>query len=150
MCHTPAPPRKRGGLIAGVGIAILLAAVATLAVLRFRAMDNATDALVNDAWVKSDAVNSLDAATRTNGTATLELRMVNESAEAKAAGFVDEVSDGSDDATKAAARWNLSAYTNAPKPQPEPQPDAAELAAQADRLQRLNRSRLALLPATPN
>lgn len=71
-------------------------------------------------------------------------------AEAKAAGFVDEVSDGSDDATKAAARWNLSAYTNAPKPQPEPQPDAAELAAQADRLQRLNRSRLALLPATPN
>jgi ATP-dependent Clp protease protease subunit len=60
--------------------------------------------------------------------------------EAKAAGFVDEIS-GQADPDKS-ARWNLSAYANAPKPK-EPEPE--EIAAQADRIQRMNRSRLALL-----
>jgi ATP-dependent Clp protease protease subunit len=68
-------------------------------------------------------------------------------AEAKDAGFVDEVS-GADDSGKA-ARWNLSAYANAPKPKAPPEPDPADLAAQAERQHRLNRSRLALLD-TPN
>ena len=64
-------------------------------------------------------------------------------AEAKAAGFVDEI-EGAADGDKS-ARWNLSAYANAPKPA---EPDAgALLAEQADRQQRLNRSRLgALIP----
>ena len=62
-------------------------------------------------------------------------------AEAKAAGFVDQI-DGAADADKS-ARWNLSAYANAPKPA-EPEV-AALLAEQADRQHRLNRSRLALL-----
>jgi ATP-dependent Clp protease protease subunit len=62
-------------------------------------------------------------------------------AEAKAAGFVDQI-DGAGDADKS-ARWNLSAYANAPKPA-EPEA-AALLAEQADRQHRLNRSRLALL-----
>ena len=66
-------------------------------------------------------------------------------AEAKAAGFVDQI-DGAGDADKS-ARWNLSAYANAPKPT-EPEA-AALLAEQADRQHRLNRSRLALLHA-PN
>ena len=61
--------------------------------------------------------------------------------EAKAAGFVDQI-DGAGDADKS-ARWNLSAYANAPKPT-EPEA-AALLAEQADRQHRLNRSRLALL-----
>lgn len=60
--------------------------------------------------------------------------------EAKAAGFVDEIS-GQVDPDKS-ARWNLSAYDNAPKPK-EPEPE--DIAAQAERVQRLNRSRFALL-----
>ncbi len=64
-------------------------------------------------------------------------------AEAKEAGFVDEVTGADDDGK--AARWNLSAYANAPKPKAPAEPDPAELAAQADRQHRLNRSRLALL-----
>lgn len=64
-------------------------------------------------------------------------------AEAKAAGFVDEIDTG--EASDKAARWNLSAYANAPKPKCQPAPSADELAAMADRQHRLNRSRLALL-----
>jgi len=68
--------------------------------------------------------------------------------EAKAAGFVDEISGAAPDTSKAASRWNLSAYANAPKPATPPAaPDPAELAAQAERQHRLNRSRLALLDA---
>jgi ATP-dependent Clp protease protease subunit len=65
--------------------------------------------------------------------------------EAKAAGFVDEITGAAGDANKAASRWNLSAYANAPKAADPPQPDPAELAAQAERQHKLNRSRLALL-----
>jgi len=73
-------------------------------------------------------------------------------AEAQAAGFVDQIDGAADDGKAAdkAARWNLSAYANAPKPAA---PDQAALAAQAeaeaaDRLSRLNRGRLeALLPS---
>ena len=61
-------------------------------------------------------------------------------AEAKAAGFVDQI-DGAGDADKS-ARWNLSAYANAPK---QEEPDSSQLAEQADRQHRLNRSRLAML-----
>lgn len=66
--------------------------------------------------------------------------------EAKDAGFIDVI-DGAADAPDAKAnRWNLSAYANAPKlEEPPPQPDPADLAAQADRQSRLNRSRFALL-----
>ena len=64
-------------------------------------------------------------------------------AEAKAAGFVDQV-DGAAE-PDAAARWNLSAYANAPKPAPKPEPKPDDTAAQAERVARLNRSRLALL-----
>lgn len=63
--------------------------------------------------------------------------------DAKAAGFIDEITGAADDSK--AARWNLSAYSNAPKPADPPPADAAALAEQADRQHRLNRSRLALL-----
>lgn len=62
--------------------------------------------------------------------------------EAKAAGFVDAI-DGAADAPAALGKWNLSAYANAPQRQAPPDPN--ELAAQADRQARLNRSRFALL-----
>lgn len=71
--------------------------------------------------------------------------------EAADAGFVDEVfvaSQAAEGAAPAAsARWNLSAYANAPKVQPPAQPpkDDNNLAELAARQQRLNRSRLALL-----
>jgi ATP-dependent Clp protease protease subunit len=42
-------------------------------------------------------------------------------------------------------RWNLAAYSNAPKPPKPPEPSPQDVAAQAERQQRLNRSRLALL-----
>ena len=42
-------------------------------------------------------------------------------------------------------RWNLAAYTNAPKPPKPPEPSAQDIAAAAERQQRLNRSRLNLL-----
>ena len=68
--------------------------------------------------------------------------------EAKAAGFVDEVTGSADDSK--AARWNLSAYANAPKPKEPAEPGQSELDAQADRQQRLNRSRLDALLDSPN
>lgn len=50
------------------------------------------------------------------------------------------------DATEAAARWNLSAYANAPKlARRPPAANDEAIAAQADRVARLNRSRLAAL-----
>lgn len=64
-------------------------------------------------------------------------------AEAKAAGFIDEITGAADESKS--ARWNLSAYANAPKPAYSPPVDAAALAEQADRQHRLNRSRFALL-----
>lgn len=65
--------------------------------------------------------------------------------EAMDAGFVDSI-DGGADAPSAMNRWNLSAYANAPKlDEPPPKHDPADLAAQADRQSRLNRSRFALL-----
>jgi len=72
--------------------------------------------------------------------------------EAKDAGFVDSIVVPSQSASTqaSAARWNLSAYANAPKLQAPPKrPDQAEITAQAERLMRLNRSRLAAL-AIPN
>lgn len=68
-------------------------------------------------------------------------------AEAKDAGFVDEVLTASQ-AAPANAAWNLAAYRNAPKPPAPSAPDAAAIAAQAGRTQRLNRSRLAALLLT--
>ena len=66
-------------------------------------------------------------------------------AEAKAAGFVDQVDGAADPGSKAASRWNLSAYANAPQ-LPEPQaPAADEITNHADNLSRVNRSRLAAL-----
>ncbi|MFO1326724.1 MAG: methyl-accepting chemotaxis protein [Rubrivivax sp.] len=61
-------------------VLLMLAVVVTLAAVRFRAVDAATDALVNDAWVKADAVTQLDAATRANGTRTLELLLTTDAA----------------------------------------------------------------------
>jgi ATP-dependent Clp protease protease subunit len=63
-------------------------------------------------------------------------------AEALDAGFVDSVV--STEKKSAAAKWDLSAYDNAPKAADPPEPAPEELAAQADRQSRLNRSRLAL------
>lgn len=68
-------------------------------------------------------------------------------AEALAAGFVDEVLQAAqpqDQPAASAARWNLSAYANAPK-LAAPTPPAEDPAQLAQRQQRLNRSRLALL-----
>lgn len=72
-------------------------------------------------------------------------------AEAKDAGFVDATFAASQgDGAKARAEaqpghWNLSAYANAPKLAQASAPNPADVAAQADRQLRLNRSRLALL-----
>lgn len=62
--------------------------------------------------------------------------------EAMAAGFVDSVMrpPGDDDAM--AARWNLAAYANAPKPAPKPEPTQADIDARIANTARLNRSRL--------
>jgi ATP-dependent Clp protease protease subunit len=69
--------------------------------------------------------------------------------EALAAKFVDRVitpDDGTDDGATAAARWDLSAYDRAPKITARALPDdAADVAAKAERIQRLNRGRLAAL-----
>lgn len=66
--------------------------------------------------------------------------------EAKEHGFVDAVLPASQVGAKAIGSWNLSAYANAPKP-PEPKPE--DIAAQAQRVARFNRSRLeALTPRT--
>jgi len=60
--------------------------------------------------------------------------------EAKAAGFVDSVMRPPGKEEAKAARWNLSAYANAPKlPQ---KPAQADIDAHAARLHQLNRSRL--------
>lgn len=71
--------------------------------------------------------------------------------EAKDAGFVDAIeantkrTDSAADAS--AARWNLSAYANAPKPPAAPPAeDLAAITAHAERLSRLNRSRASLVP----
>jgi ATP-dependent Clp protease protease subunit len=65
--------------------------------------------------------------------------------EAKAAGFVDSVIQPpkADDAK--AARWNLAAYPNAPKPADKPAPTEADLDAHAANVATLNRSRLQAL-----
>ncbi len=65
--------------------------------------------------------------------------------EAKAAGFIDSVLPASQAPASNSSSWNLSAYANAPKATAPVAPDPAELAAQAERQHRLNRSRLALL-----
>lgn len=64
--------------------------------------------------------------------------------EAKDAGFIDHI-DGQADAPAALARWNLSAYANAPQIEPPNPPDAPDIGALAERQSRLNRSRFALL-----
>lgn len=68
-------------------------------------------------------------------------------AEAQDAGFVDAVDTNSKrEASAAAARWNLSAYANAPKLTP-PQDDDAELAAKVTAQLQANRNRLRLVAA---
>ena len=62
--------------------------------------------------------------------------------EAKAAGFVDSVIEPPKAADAKAARWNLAAYPNAPKPADKPAPTSADLDAHAANVARLNRSRL--------
>lgn len=64
-------------------------------------------------------------------------------AEAKAAGFVQNVSATSQQAR--AKAWDLSAYSNAPKPEDPPLPDPAALQAQAERQLQVNRMRLRAL-----
>ena len=54
-------------------VLLLLAMVVAVAALRFDTVANATDSLLNETWVKAEAVADLDAATRANGTRTLEL-----------------------------------------------------------------------------
>ncbi|MBL8303599.1 MAG: MCP four helix bundle domain-containing protein [Ideonella sp.] len=58
----------------------LLALVVGLSLVWFRAVDQATDVLVNDAWVKLEAVKELESATRANGNRTLELLLTSEPA----------------------------------------------------------------------
>jgi ATP-dependent Clp protease protease subunit len=65
-------------------------------------------------------------------------------AEAKDAGFVDAIDANTKrDAAAAAARWNLSAYANAPKLE-QPEPDA-ELAARVAAQLQTNRNRVRML-----
>lgn len=61
-------------------------------------------------------------------------------AEAKDAGFIDAI-DPNTKGEQAAARWNLSAYANAPKQEAPPQPDLNALAAQQIQM---NKNRLRL------
>lgn len=74
--------------------------------------------------------------------------------EAVDAGFADAIVGAADHGGQAGAaggaanRWNLAAYANAPKPADPPSDDAAAQRAideQAQRIARLNRSRLSLL-----
>lgn len=65
--------------------------------------------------------------------------------EAKDAGFVDSVIKAPDTSASKAARWNLSAYANAPKPADRPPPTDDEITARAANVSRVNRSRLAAL-----
>ena len=65
--------------------------------------------------------------------------------EALAAGFVDSVIEPPKADDSKAARWNLSAYANAPKPAEPAGPTEDDTAAQALRVSRVNRSRLAAL-----
>jgi ATP-dependent Clp protease protease subunit len=66
--------------------------------------------------------------------------------EAKAAGFVDAVITAPAPATSKAARWNLSAYANAPQIQAPPaEPTDDEITTRAANASRVNRSRLAAL-----
>ncbi|MFO1337065.1 MAG: methyl-accepting chemotaxis protein [Burkholderiaceae bacterium] len=60
------------------GVLLMLALVVGLSVARFRAVDAATDNLVNESWVKAEAVKDLEAATRANGTRTLEMLITTE------------------------------------------------------------------------
>lgn len=73
-------------------------------------------------------------------------------AEAKDAGFIDLVSanskrDAQDSAAANAARWNLSAYANAPKLQPPGRSADPDLNDQVARQVQMNRNRLRLLQA---
>lgn len=104
---------------------------------------------------KIDATIAADYARKTSAsadqiTAWMDAETWFTAQEAKDAGFVDTIITAA--ATPAAAqqnagRWNLSAYANAPQPPAPAAPCAQDIAAQADRIQRLNRSRLALLSA---
>lgn len=70
-------------------------------------------------------------------------------AEALAAGFVDSVIEPPKADDSKAARWNLSAYANAPKAEAPPALTEADITAHAANVAALNRSRLAAL-LTPN
>ena len=65
--------------------------------------------------------------------------------EAKDAGFVDSVIEPPKATDAKAARWNLAAYPNAPKPAENPAQTTADLDAHAANVAALNRSRLAAL-----
>lgn len=66
-------------------------------------------------------------------------------AEALAAGFVDSVIEPPKADDSKSARWNLSAYANAPKVAAPAQPSEPDLDAYAAKVSQLNRSRLAAL-----
>ena len=99
---------------------------------------------------KIDGTISADYARKTGAsTEQIEAWMEAETwftgAEALAAGFVDSVIEPSKAADGKAARWNLSAYANAPKVAAPPAPTESEIDAHALNAARLNRSRLAAL-----
>lgn len=105
-----------------------------------------------DLLEKIDGTISADYARKTGATvdqiaAWMDAETWFTAEEAKAAGFVDSVIQPpkADDAK--AARWNLAAYPNAPKPADKPAPTDSDLDAHAVNVAALNRSRYeALLP----
>jgi len=63
-------------------VLLLLILTVVVAASRFDSIGRATDSLLNEAWVKAAAVKELDAATRANGTRTLELLLSQDAARA--------------------------------------------------------------------
>lgn len=103
---------------------------------------------------KIDGTITADYARKTGATAEqiaawMEAETWFTAAEAKTAGFVDSVIEPPKAPDAKAARWNLAAYPNAPKPADKPAPTDADLDAHAANVAALNRSRYqALTPQT--
>lgn len=99
---------------------------------------------------KIDGTISADYARKTGATteqiaAWMEAETWFTGAEALAAGFVDSVIEPPKADDGKAARWNLSAYANAPKAAEPQGPSDADLDAHAANVTQLNRRRLAAL-----
>jgi ATP-dependent Clp protease protease subunit len=99
---------------------------------------------------KIDGTISADYARKTGATveqiaAWMDAETWFTATEAKAAGFVDSVIEPPKAADAKAARWNLAAYPNAPKPAEQPAPTDTDLDAHAANVAALNRSRLQAL-----